>query len=56
VVALQDSTGARCGGLRLYAGRGAPFWMQVSADGILRLAFTDQITGLDGRTLLGGCA
>lgn len=56
LVAVQDSTGARCGGVRLYAGRGAQLWLHVGGDGIVRVGLSDQITGLDGRTLLGGCA
>jgi len=56
VLALHDATGARCGGLRLYAGRGGVFGVQVGADGVVRVALNDQITGVDGQTLLGGCA
>lgn len=56
IVALQKTTGGVCGITQIFGSDRARFWHSLGADGILRVAVSDQILGLDWRTFLGGCA
>ena len=56
LIAIQQSSGGLCGRARVYGSDRARFWHRLGADGILRVAVSDQILGLDWRQFLGGCA
>ncbi len=56
ITALQKSTGNICGSTRIFGDDRAQAWHHLGADGILRVAVSDQILGLDWRRFLGGCA
>ncbi len=56
IIAVQPSTGAICGQMRIYGNRRAQVWHDFGVDGILRVAVADQVLGLDWQTFLGGCA
>lgn len=55
IIVLQKATGGVCGLTRIFGDDRAGFWHKVGDDGILRVAVSDQILGLDWRALLGGC-
>jgi murein DD-endopeptidase MepM/ murein hydrolase activator NlpD len=55
VLALQESTGAVCGAARAYGDRRTRAWRELGADGVLRVAVSDAIFGLDWRKFLGPC-
>lgn len=54
MLALQAGSGALCNAAQAWGGGAAP-WLQLSADGVLRLAFADQITGLNWTRFIGAC-
>lgn len=56
LAALEKTAGGECGRAQLFGGDQAHFWHSVGADGILRVAVSDQIIGFDWPTFLGGCA
>jgi hypothetical protein len=56
ILAIQPSTGAICGQMRIYGSRRARVWHDFGVDGILRVAVADQVLGLDWQSFLGGCA
>jgi hypothetical protein len=56
ILAIQPSTGAICGQMRIYGSRRARVWHDFGVDGVLRVAVADQVLGLDWQTFLGGCA
>ncbi|MCB9453188.1 MAG: M23 family metallopeptidase [Anaerolineaceae bacterium] len=49
-------TGGLCGAVELYQERGAALWPDLGADGLLRIAAGDTITGFDWRQFLGVCS
>jgi hypothetical protein len=55
VLALQESTGAVCGAARAYGDRRTRAWRELGADGVLRVAVSDAIFGLDWKKFLGPC-
>jgi murein DD-endopeptidase MepM/ murein hydrolase activator NlpD len=55
VLALQESTGAVCGAVRAYGDRRTRAWRELGADGVLRVAVSDAIFGLDWKKFLGPC-
>jgi hypothetical protein len=56
IMAIQPSSGAICGQMRIYGSRRARVWHEFGVDGVLRVAVADQVLGLDWQTFLGGCA
>ena len=56
IVALQKEGGGVCGVTQIYGSDRAGAWRGLGDDGVLRVAVSDQVMGLDWRTFLGGCA
>lgn len=56
IAALQKGTGGVCGITQIFGSDRARAWHSLGADGMLRVAVSDQIIGLDWRAFLGGCA
>jgi hypothetical protein len=56
IVALQKEGGGVCGVTQIYGSDRAGYWHSLGDDGILRVAVSDQIMGLDWDVFLGGCA
>jgi hypothetical protein len=55
IVALQKETGGLCGITQVYGTDRSNFWHDLGDDGILRVAISDQILGLNWNTFIGGC-
>lgn len=56
VAAFDAATGALCGDVRLYGDAFVrTLWSDLGADGVLRVAQGDQITGVDWAALRAGC-
>jgi hypothetical protein len=55
IIAIQGESGGVCGLTKIYGDDLVKFWHHLGEDGILRVAVSDQILGLDWRTFLGGC-
>ncbi len=56
IVALQKESGGVCGITQIFGTDRAHYWHRLGTDGILRVAVSDQILGLDWTAFLGGCA
>ena len=56
IIAIQASSGGLCGRTQIYGSERAHFWHYLGEDGVLRVAVSDQILGLDWARFLGGCA
>lgn len=56
LIAVRASDGAICGRTRIYGHDGAQMWHTRSADGLLRVAVSDQLLGLDWATFTNGCS
>jgi hypothetical protein len=56
IMALQKPGGGICGSAHIYGDDHARLWHHLGDDGVLRVAVSDQVIGLDWRRLLGGCA
>ena len=56
IIALQKESGGICGITQIFGTDRSNYWHSLGDDGILRVAVSDQILGLDWNTFLGGCA
>jgi hypothetical protein len=56
IIAIEPSTGAICGQMRVYGSTRARVWHEMGVDGVLRVAVADQVLGIDWQEFLGGCA
>ncbi|MAS37120.1 MAG: hypothetical protein CL610_24180 [Anaerolineaceae bacterium] len=56
IAALQKQSGGLCGITQIFGSDLAQRWHALGDDGMLRVAVSDQILGLNWSTFLGGCA
>jgi outer membrane protein assembly factor BamB len=56
ILAIDPASGGLCGTLKVHGDDAAALWRDLGADGVLRIAVSDQILGLDWARLRGGCA
>ena len=55
ILALEKESGGVCGVTQIYGSDRAGYWHGLGDDGLLRVAVSDQIMGLDWDVFLGGC-